>query len=109
MYELGFTGVILSPRNKERLRFYRQQNFVFYSGMKPLSELDSEDFKDNKIVLNPIFVRFCSLYIDTDEVLGIDCWETLKYYEKIKQNDYIVRYRNEYPSMNTKKINKKQP
>lgn len=99
MYELGFIGIILSPRNKERLRFYRQQNFVFYSGMKPLSELDSEDFKDNKIVLNPIFVNVYSLYIDTDEVLGIDCWETLKYYETIKQNDYIVQYRNEYPSI----------
>jgi hypothetical protein len=97
MYELGFVGIIFTTKNKESLRLYRQQNFVFYSGMKPLSEIDSEEFCDNKIVLNPIFVPYYKLYIDTSEVLGIESWETLNHYERVKQNDYLVQYRNDNP------------
>ncbi len=93
LYELGFVGILASQEYQKNLRLYRSQNFVFYSGMKPMSDLSTDEFQNNSIILNPIFVPYYKLIVDTNEILGIDCWETLNYYDSIKNFDYIVDFK----------------
>ncbi len=83
LYEIGFIGVFVTNEYMKKYNMITNQGFVFYEGMSPLKGLKNGNFKNCKIMINPVFVEKLHLYVNTDELIGVSDWEVLRELEKI--------------------------
>lgn len=61
LYEVGFMGLEVSPRAKERLRLLDIDVFWFNAGDDPFEVIADEGFIDCKFVIHPIFCELLDL------------------------------------------------
>lgn len=78
LYEIGFIGVFVSSEYMKKCNMITNQGFIFYEGTSPLKGIMNGEFRNCKIMINPVFIETLNLRVNTEELLGIANWETLR-------------------------------
>lgn len=81
LYEVGFLGVEVSPRTKERLRLLDIDVFWFNAGDDPFEVIADEGFVDSKFVIHPIFCELLDLDVRKQRLTLDIHWKYLEQQE----------------------------
>lgn len=80
LYELGIIGIHLSKELHKRQGFGNEYCFIFNEGLEPLETnmtVMSDFYREVKIIFNPMFWKYLSLDINTNDIIGDFSWEYL--------------------------------
>ncbi len=82
LYEIGFLGIFVDRRYRNKYQMVTQQGFSFSEGMSCLRGFLGDDFEGCCFMINPAFIESLHLKINTDEYIGIQSWDDLRELER---------------------------
>lgn len=81
LYEVGFLGVEVSPRTKERLRLLDIDVFWFNAGDDPFYVIADEGFMESKFIIHPVFCELLDLDVRRQRLTLDIHWKYLEQQE----------------------------